>query len=262
MMKTSKRRDDETRKQAADSLIWDVRQESLYDCCDITRRGAVTLGDVWPSTVRLFGNANVGNLNLTNLQISSGLPSGQVFLIGGWHVRTNLPDEDTLSDAWKAMSSQVHATLVVGSRISLHGTFDEMRAGIRCWPVLVPSRETINVNVDRFDDRYYETLLEVVRRRNLESPGFRFWVHLDGIVIRPPEGGGGPVPDGIIERVHRHMIHVDTETRSIEQRIVDWIGNLKTTAPVGSPWRDPLSDTTNAQLQAICDGILERRWNR
>lgn len=265
MMKTSKRTRDEGRHAARDALVHSVSEVSLYDCVDIIGSTNYTLVD--PRSFRLFGNANVGSIDLTNLQIPGQLPGDQALLVGGWRVRMDMPD-GPVRDAWNRVAPHVHATFNVGSHPCLHGMFDEMNtlptAARRIWPVFVPPRQNFDVRVDFFEggggslDRLREVCAAAGQASLREPEGLRrtvrirAWVHLDGILIRPSEVGGMSVPDSLIERVHRHMIHVETETRSVEQRIVDWIGAQ---APQGD-------DASQAQLAAICDGILEQRWNR
>jgi hypothetical protein len=59
---------------------------------------------------RLFGNANVGNLSFTNLQIPGQLGADQCALVTNWYARTNIPDGAPL----QAMSEMAMCTLIVG----------------------------------------------------------------------------------------------------------------------------------------------------
>ena len=241
IVKTSKRRESDEKQNFNDALIHNVVEQSFYDCIEINEQ--------WLNGYRLFGNSNIGNLDLTNLQIPGQMPGDRAFLIGGWHARTNLPETGRARDLFMVLAQHVHATLMIGSRFQMVDALASLLRPNRprSWPSFVPCRQQFSVSIDRFNSLAFDDLLDELRRTDAGRalyPGPRFWIHLDGLVVDDRDGAQ------LIERVHRHMIHVETETRSVEQRIVDWVSSNNV----------PGDDASAAQLQAICDGILEGRW--
>jgi hypothetical protein len=77
----------------------------------------VPAAPIGPST-RLFGNANVGNLSLTNLQVAGQLASDQTYVI--LSLRTFLFFDGTdVRDLYQQVSSQLYFTLNVGDKPQL-----------------------------------------------------------------------------------------------------------------------------------------------
>ena len=71
----------------------------------------------FPKQLRLFGNANIGNPALTNIQIAACFPRDQTAIIRNWYGRSNISamrDPEFLR-AWDAWTHVTTMSLVVGS---------------------------------------------------------------------------------------------------------------------------------------------------
>lgn len=212
------------------------RQHNLYDCYDVT---------VGEYSLRLFENRNVGNAELSNLQVpgQTHFEEGSEFVIQRWYARTTVPD----SVIANAYFNSAQVTLVIGSRFIWQLSLAELlerrpryREGVAVqpfdpFPACVPYRQIISVNVDRFGAQQREALAsELAQRWNVAAP-YRVWVHLEGIIVNDKK---------IIEALREH----EKRARTIEERIKDWI--------LGHA---PDDDAGKAQAQAYADAIEEGR---
>jgi hypothetical protein len=99
-------------------------------------------------SMRLFGNRNIGQQFLTNLQVSGQMPGDQTFIIFGVHV--SISSVEAL--AWAA--DNVGCQLVIGSRQAL--PFMHVRdlfQGVelvtpKARPLVIPVRQSFQVQVD------------------------------------------------------------------------------------------------------------------
>lgn len=83
---------------------------NLYDCLTY---GAGRLRRGLPQPAwRMFGNANVGNLRLTNMVVPGQMQHDMTAIVTNWYARTNIP-EGPLRDA---LFTPVMATLSIGSK--------------------------------------------------------------------------------------------------------------------------------------------------
>lgn len=135
----------------------------------VTGAPAVVLG---PSTV-LFGNANVGNLALTNMQAAGQLPSDQTFVILSLRCWMYF-DGTNARTFYQQVSSQLYFTLRLGDKPMFQAPIWYVPAGggvfgndattpifNNGWPsqdailklarpVVVPVRQNFNVNLEFF----------------------------------------------------------------------------------------------------------------
>jgi len=126
-----------------------------------------------PPSSRLFGNANVGNLSLTNLQVAGQLASDQTYVIlslrcwlffEGTNARTN----------YQQVTSQLYFTLNLGDKPQFQAPIWYTPSGGGLWgfdsttpvftlgdptqeailklarPIVVPVRQNFNVNMEFF----------------------------------------------------------------------------------------------------------------
>jgi hypothetical protein len=153
------------------------RRMVLYD--------SLEFGGVVPArnSTRLFGNANIGDYNRTNLEVPGQLASDQSFYIAGWHVVAS--DDSELLPHLERMLVDGMATLWLGDRPQT------MRKLVELWrepcPVeqILPIRQTFNVVVDFFGRAFNEFCKRVDElRRDQEREPFRIWINLEGWQLR------------------------------------------------------------------------------
>jgi hypothetical protein len=88
---------------------WDAF--AVRDLCDAPQGGH--------GGQRLFGDRNLGNYLLTNLQVPGQIASDQSLVVCNWYARSNVAEaaqSGALAAAWHAWKHATIATLVVGSR--------------------------------------------------------------------------------------------------------------------------------------------------
>jgi len=69
--------------------------------------------------IKLFGNRNIGNYRLTNLQVAGQVASDTSLVVLNWYARSNVSElhqSAALAAAWHAWQHSTTVTLVVGSR--------------------------------------------------------------------------------------------------------------------------------------------------
>lgn len=69
--------------------------------------------------LKLFGNANIGNLALTNIQFGGQLPHGMAMAVYSWYARTNISEiggTDAFKRAWHAWVNATTVDFIVGAR--------------------------------------------------------------------------------------------------------------------------------------------------
>lgn len=150
-----------------------INWQPLWDCLVAPHsKNGIIYPEIQQST-RLFGNANVGRMEHTNLQVGGQLAQDQSYFATHWYCRLFVDKENSgLID--RALHSSF-ATFVVGhmpqAQISLHDLFYS-RLQI---DQSVPVRQNFSVEVNFFD-RAHEVLNE-----HLKSP---LWIVLDGAQYR------------------------------------------------------------------------------
>ena len=206
-------------------------------------------GDDLQSTysMRIFGNANIGNRNLCNLQVPGQLTfdHDEHVIVQRWYARTEL-ESTALAKRW---FENVHATLIVGDRYQWQLSLGDLMARRPRYvtehehqqifdpcPTIIPPRQNMSMLVDAFNGPVLEDLWSDFRSRqssqNRRTP--LVWIHLEGIAVRNGE---------VLEALGSRFAKV----RSIEERIQQWILKMV----------DGGDDAAIAQAQAFVDGIEE-----
>lgn len=236
--------------------IRDIKHANYYDCVDIVDGG---FGSAWSgdgqrggSSVRLFGNANIGNIDLTNLQIPGQMPSDESWIVQRWYARHNFPLGDpAVRDLYVAWANSVTATFTIGMRPVWTRSLAELVerrprsaeeqsvvvASADPWPALVPTRQNFSIAVEQFGWAITDFA------PNLRRDGFRprVWFHLEGIQFDPNTVDGAKIITSLTRNIDKR--------ESIEDAIANWLGLEIEKA-------DP---ENRAQLHAVRDGVLEGR---
>lgn len=151
--------------------IRERRHQPFWDT--LIRTTGVPATPIAPST-RLFGNANVGNLALTNLQVAGQLASDQTYVV--LSIRCWLYFDGTdIRELYQQVASQLYFTLNLGDKPQFQapvwyvpgggGIYGYDNAGLGTWtngypsqdailklarPIVVPVRQNFNVNMEWF----------------------------------------------------------------------------------------------------------------
>lgn len=154
------------------SGIRERRHQPFWDT--LIRTTGVPAAPVAPST-RLFGNANVGNLALTNLQVAGQLASDQTYVILSLRCWMFFDGTD-IRDLYQQVSSQLYFTLNLGDKPQFQAPIWYIPAGGGVYgqdtaagpgtfnngmptqeaimklarPIVVPVRQNFNVNLEWF----------------------------------------------------------------------------------------------------------------
>lgn len=230
------------------------RSKSWYDCVALATDG---YGDLLSThSIRIFGNSNVGNLNLTNLQVPGQFQFEGSFIVQRWYARTNIQRE--WNDVWPqfmAAMNTSHATFIMGDKPQWQMAISELldRRPRRSdeepqhsrvwagdpWPLVVPERQFVNVTLDLFGSA------DALRTRLLEYVTYEFtprlWIHLEGVSVPDDEDG---------RRLLDALLNTDRQRRSVEENIVNWLAGMVASID---------EDAAKAQVLAIADGILSGR---
>jgi hypothetical protein len=234
---------------------------NYYDAFDIN--------DQFRSSLRLFGNTNIGNAHLTNIQVPGILGGDNILILQRWWARTNVginPISETRTGAAALMTQLAHSMQLiveVGQRYTWRRSLAELYdrrprltpdnhyEAHRCdpLPMIIKPRTNVQVRIDGFDPELFDELARIVRREgpnglNTESRTPLVWIHLEGIEI--PSGHRFAFGhDG--EKLADRIMSVHREHRSAEERIADWIlGRMHDAAPEEMQY-----------LSVVRDAILE-----
>lgn len=99
-------------------------RERIYtDLYDALAPRAFTVSPRWPDDqsmrIKLFSNANIGDVALTNIQAGSMLPHDMAMMVHSWYARTNIAEiggTDAFKRAWHAWANATTADFIVGGR--------------------------------------------------------------------------------------------------------------------------------------------------
>jgi len=138
----------------------------------------------------MFGGKHIGQLELTNMQISNMFPTHTYFHVQKWYARTNVVMRDALSeDVWHAWRQATVATLYIGQRPMTMRPLPELDGELAINHV-VPAAERFSVRIWT-NQSALRALLDLVPPPGRPEPAPRalIWVHLEGQqVIYPPDG--------------------------------------------------------------------------
>lgn len=203
-------------------------------------------------SLRVFGNANIGNLMLCNLQVGGRLSYGdEAIVLTHWYARTNLSKSD-YEEALDRFGQQVIVVLTMGDRQIWHAPLSDLLRMWRwsgepalpqilprsMWPELVVPRQSISVHLNVFGDNY--ALMDNERSRTS-----RVWIHLEGLRLLDNESDD----QDNIQKVMDLLTQPRHQLKSAEERVVDWVMGIAKDSPPDA----------YAQLMAVADGILEGR---
>lgn len=227
------------------TLDEDFVSTSMYDSFALGDAGIPSL-----RVFRLFGNANVGVRNHSNLSAAGMLnPRQGAFVVQRWYARTNLPAQH--AEAFHAWSHTVSVTFVVGTRFVWQLPLSELlqrrpRDGVDIstidpWPLVVPPREYVGVEVACGDGARTDAVVQSVG--SSPPPWPRVWIHFDGLAAQ--HNGHDLRTNAVIDR----LLAVRQKAKTVDERAVAWILRQVEDAP----------DDVKAQAQAFADGLLEGR---
>ena len=134
-----------------------IRRKTWWD--------SLPVGENLQSHHRLFGNANIGQRNFTNLNVAGTLTPGSPVFLAGWSITTDIDE----SNAKRFLANTI-MTLVLGDKpqADLHGS--TLLKEAQPLDVVIPIRQHLSVSID-----FYE--------RPTSLPEFRLWVNLEGWII-------------------------------------------------------------------------------
>lgn len=234
--------------------------ENVYDSFDIGRSGVTQRG--WGQThtpdgeawLRMFGNTNVGNRELSNMQAAGQMGSARTFIVQRWYARHNLPESNTrVMDVFRTWASSVICQFIIGNMWRWTAPLVELldrrprtadgvvRTAADPFPCLVPPRQSFYVQVDQYGnsvDRFEGVIVDDMRPT-------RVWVHLEGFVFDTDYTRSG----FDLKKILSLILVGDRARRTVEEQIVTWLGVQIETA-------DP---DAQGQLHAVRDAILEGR---
>lgn len=138
-------------------------------------------------TTRLFGNAHIGNYNLTNLQVAGQLAFDQTAYLTGWHLSTNEPSGSSLMPILERLLSEGVATMTVGDKPQgnrrLSALWEEPQP---LGGIIIPVRQNFGVRMDFYGKGFHKVRDVILdHRRDKERGPLRIWINLEGWQIRP-----------------------------------------------------------------------------
>lgn len=236
-------------------LLDSIEHANYYDCIDIARTQNGT---------KLFGNANIGNYPLTNMQIGGQLGQHRSFVVRRWYARTAIPEIARLAkrpdiiDHLGAWSHMATATLMVGhyhrwsmsiaDLLGLRPRTDiagEDRRGEDPWPILIPVRQNFQLQIDWQWSHAHDSLRSFFDSDHPDGvPRARplLWCHLDGFTIKEDHKS--------VQAVLASIVSLTKKREAMADDIAQWI--------MGESKAPELDDTARALLHAIADGVIRR----
>ncbi len=164
------------KKRPDDSRLYQpyLRRRHWWDCMEF---GAI----VAEPRTRLFGNRNIGDSNLSNMQVAGCLASDNMSYVRAWYL--SLDADPELIRPLEQMLCQSTATLHMGDMPQRNDR------GIDLWrepqpvDVMVPVRQNMDVTLEFFG-RAFETFRDLAASRfSVALEPFRIWVHLEGWTV-------------------------------------------------------------------------------
>lgn len=233
---------------------------SLYDVLPLNAWDSVSLTESNYYSVRLFGSANVGNLNLSNLQVPGMLVHDRTAVVQRWYARTNLPKRGPARDAFNLFAEQAYVTMILGDKpqsvmnlrdlIARRPTYEgdsdseSTKQRFDSVPIVVPIRQNVSASLDRFSQSVHDRMLGAFRECEIGSA--HVWVHLEGFCLPFESSPNSDLATKVID----HVLMLTEEQRSTEQRVIDYLLGVA----MGTT-----DETAKAQCFALADGIMEGR---
>ncbi|HEX7941125.1 MAG TPA: hypothetical protein VF488_04945 [Gemmatimonadaceae bacterium] len=250
--------------QSDDDLLDNLQHGSWYD--SLSLQGFTP----WAPSVRLFGNANIGMLDYTNLQVSGMLmPGNHAEVLTGWRARTNIPHAQypEIAQWWRLLLEHTHVTLVVGNRPRWHALLsdlfrlaDEPERLKVSWPLPIPPRQNVHVQLELFSSGtlapqdFLPTLNSEYQPWSGMNP--QIWIHLDGLILFQDDW------DEMDEEAHRRWRKLSGRIARLLVRHEKHVDDTATLVArwLGAQLPDNVDSETRAQFEALADGIRERRF--
>lgn len=253
------------------SMFGAYRSENYYDCTDVLRDGFGAYGGAGVSSIRLFGHMNIGNVNLSNLQVPGQLVSDRSFIVQRWYARSNLPDRQPCRDLVKAWANAVNVVMVIGNRpawrLSLYELLMRMPRTERGeetphvasdpFPEFIPVRQNFSVQLDCYARNESEALWQELANTQNIDPDVnhdgplptrpRVWIHLEGLAISEDRSHDQRAQPA--DRVMQYIMAEGQKRMDEAELVVRWLTGMIETA-------DP---DARGQLHAVRDGVLEGR---
>ena len=153
----------------------------VYDTLTGPDSGGYQGGVVQPST-RLFGNRNVGNFNLTNLQIAGQLASDQTFYVRSWYATVPF-DADVLDETNDLLR---HSTIYmeIGDKSHSPQRLVDLVAGVEAAHLVIPVRQNFGALFQIFAHKALQSLNEKLRCRDPERAKWGIVVNIEGARTR------------------------------------------------------------------------------
>lgn len=238
-------------------LLDSIEHANYYDCIDIARTQNGT---------KLFGNANIGNYPLTNMQIGGQFGHHRSFVVRRWYARTAIPEiarlakRPDIADHLGAWSHMATATFVVGTQyrwsmsiadlLGLRPRTDiagEERRSEDPWPILIPVRQVFQIQIDWQWSHAHDSLRSFFDSDHLPDgpvPVDRplLWCHLDGFTLDADQEA--------VQAVLASIVGLTKKREAMANDIAQWI--------LGESKAPELDDAGRAMLQAIADGVIRR----
>ncbi len=150
---------------------------NFYDTCRIVSDNSTSMSMFPPSlegpgSIRLFGNANIGNIWYTNLQIPGQMPGDSTFVLISMHV--SLSSMEALN--WAADNVMVQFT--IGDRYSAPALF--VRDLFRGVTLNDPGRRPLYIPVRQ----NYSAMVNIRRGKPDDVPDFDLTFHIEGLLTR------------------------------------------------------------------------------
>lgn len=245
-----------------DDLLQHLRATNLWDSISLTDETYTYY------STRLFGNANIGRLDLCNLQVPGQVAGDEAFVIMNWYTRTAMENSRELDQ----YAANTYATLVVGDRpiwcaplVNLGLGRSRLRNTVPRWPAVLVSRQAFNVNIESFNGCHDPLRVPANARIAREVGDGRLWIHLEGVRIPTElwwENYGGGVDEAELKQLNARWVRVLARVlrllTSDRSQAVDTAEHIARWLSSGAD--DDSPDELRAQLTALADAIREGKW--
>jgi hypothetical protein len=219
----------------------DFEHVNLYDSWRV--RGYEHSSDPFAYSINIFGNANIGNAHLTNLQVpgTALYQSDECVVVQRWYARTDA----RITETFMRWANSVQVTMRVSMKyrwmLSLYELLERRPrytphdARIDPMPMVLMPREDFGATVAVFMHELSTSMWSEQQEQQDSNP--RVWIHLEG--VKAP----APLLQPFIDDLQAAMkIDDERAARYILAHITPDSG-----------------DDEKTQLQAIADGFLEQR---